>query len=68
MLTDQIAVTTSSAVLESVIQPIGRAARPEEQAFPLIMMNSAAAGYLNGAAINVDGGRLALLALRETEV
>jgi hypothetical protein len=32
------------------------------------MMNSAAAGYLNGAAINVDGGRLALLALRETEV
>ena len=65
MLTDQIAVKTSSEVLASVIQPIGRAACPEEQAFPLVMMNSAAAGYLNGAAINVDGGRLALLALRD---
>jgi NAD(P)-dependent dehydrogenase (short-subunit alcohol dehydrogenase family) len=67
MLTDQIAVKTSSEVLQSVIQPIGRAARPEEQAFPLVMINSAAASYLNGAALNVDGGRLALLAMRETE-
>jgi len=65
MLTDQIAVKTSSEVLESVIQPIGRAARPEEQAFVIVMINSTAAGYLNGAAINVDGGRLALLAMRE---
>ena len=66
MLTDQIAVTTSSEVLAGVIQPLGRPATPEEQAFPLVMMNSPAAGYLNGAALNVDGGRLALLALRET--
>jgi NAD(P)-dependent dehydrogenase (short-subunit alcohol dehydrogenase family) len=68
MLTDQIAVNTSSAVLEGVIQPMGRAARPEEQAFVLVVINSGAAGYLNGAAINVDGGRLALLAMRESEV
>lgn len=67
MLTDSIAVNTSSKVLENVIQPIGRAALPEEQAFPLIMINSPAASYLNGAAINVDGGRLALLAMREPE-
>jgi NAD(P)-dependent dehydrogenase (short-subunit alcohol dehydrogenase family) len=65
MLTDQIAVNTSREVLEGVIQPIGRPATPDEQAFPLVMMNSAAAGYVNGAALNVDGGRLALLALRE---
>jgi NAD(P)-dependent dehydrogenase (short-subunit alcohol dehydrogenase family) len=66
MLTDQIAVSTSSEVLEGVIQPMGRPATPEEQAFALVMMNSPAAGYLNGAALNVDGGRLALLALRES--
>jgi NAD(P)-dependent dehydrogenase (short-subunit alcohol dehydrogenase family) len=65
MLTDQIAVATSSEVLQGVIQPMGRPATPQEQALPLVMMNSPAAGYLNGAALNVDGGRLALLALRE---
>jgi NAD(P)-dependent dehydrogenase (short-subunit alcohol dehydrogenase family) len=62
MLTDQIAVKTASSVLDAVIQPIGRPARPEEQAFPLVMISSSAASYLNGAALNVDGGRLAGLA------
>jgi NAD(P)-dependent dehydrogenase (short-subunit alcohol dehydrogenase family) len=61
MLTDQIAVNTSAEVLDKVIQPFGRAATPEEQAFPLVMITSPAAGYLNGAALNVDGGRLASL-------
>jgi NAD(P)-dependent dehydrogenase (short-subunit alcohol dehydrogenase family) len=65
MLTEQIAVNTSSEVLQAVIQPIGRPATPEEQALPLLMLNSAAAGYLNGAALNVDGGRLARVAMRE---
>jgi NAD(P)-dependent dehydrogenase (short-subunit alcohol dehydrogenase family) len=64
MLTDQIAVNTAPEVLEGVIQPFGRAATPEEQAFPLVMLNSPAAGYLNGAALNVDGGRLAGLTMR----
>jgi NAD(P)-dependent dehydrogenase (short-subunit alcohol dehydrogenase family) len=63
MLTDQIAVKTSAAVLDAVIQPSGRPARPEEQAFFLAVINSDAASYLNGAAINVDGGRLARLAM-----
>jgi NAD(P)-dependent dehydrogenase (short-subunit alcohol dehydrogenase family) len=64
MLTDQIAVNTSREVLDNVVQPFGRAATPEEQAFALVMINSPAAGYLNGAALNVDGGRLAGLAMR----
>jgi NAD(P)-dependent dehydrogenase (short-subunit alcohol dehydrogenase family) len=62
MLDDQIAVKTRAEVLAGVIQPIGRPARPEEQAFPLVMLCSGAASYLNGAALNVDGGRLAGLA------
>jgi NAD(P)-dependent dehydrogenase (short-subunit alcohol dehydrogenase family) len=64
MLDNQIAVKTSRQVLDDVIKPIGRAARPEEQAFPLVMICSSAASYINGAALNVDGGRLAALATR----
>lgn len=64
MLTDQIAVNTAAEVLDQVVQPFGRAATPEEQAFPLVMITSPAAGYLNGAALNVDGGRMAGLTMR----
>ena len=64
MLTDQIAVNTAAEVLDQVVQPFGRAATPEEQAFPLVMITSPAAGYLNGAALNVDGGRMAGLSMR----
>jgi len=64
MLTDQIAVNTAPEVLDQVVQPFGRAATPEEQAFPLVMITSPAAGYLNGAALNVDGGRMAGLSMR----
>jgi NAD(P)-dependent dehydrogenase (short-subunit alcohol dehydrogenase family) len=50
-------------MLEGVILPAGRPATPEEQAFPLVMINSPRASYLNGAALNVDGGRLARLSM-----
>jgi len=63
MLTDQIAVKTSASVLENVILPSGRPALPEEQAFFLAVINSNSASYLNGAAINVDGGRMARVAM-----
>jgi NAD(P)-dependent dehydrogenase (short-subunit alcohol dehydrogenase family) len=64
MLDNQIAVKTKREVLDDVIKPMGRAATPEEQAFPLVMISSSAASYINGAALNVDGGRLATLAMR----
>ena len=64
MLEHQIAVKTKREVLDDVIKPMGRAARPEEQAFPLVMISSAAASYINGAALNVDGGRLATMAIQ----
>jgi NAD(P)-dependent dehydrogenase (short-subunit alcohol dehydrogenase family) len=59
MLTGQIAVNTAKEVLDRVVMPIGRPAKPEEQAFMLIMINSPPASFLNGAALNVDGGRMA---------
>lgn len=59
MLTDQIAVKSDAAMLERVVQPMGRPSTPQEQAFMLLAVNSPRASFLNGAAINVDGGRLA---------
>ncbi len=63
MMTDQIAVNTSPEMMEQVVLPWGRPAKPEEQAFMLVMANAPAASFLNGAAINVDGGRMAKLVL-----
>ncbi len=47
---------TPAAVLEAAMQPIGRRSTPEEQATPLILLNSDAAGFINGVALPVDGG------------
>jgi NAD(P)-dependent dehydrogenase (short-subunit alcohol dehydrogenase family) len=66
MLTDQIAVKTSRATLDEVVRPSGRPGRPEEQAFALVAITSPAASYVNGAALNVDGGRMARVAMGMT--
>ena len=47
---------TAPEVLEFVLQPIGRRSRPEEQAGPLIFLNSPIASYANGVVLPVDGG------------
>ncbi|WP_372749363.1 coniferyl-alcohol dehydrogenase [Litorivivens sp.] len=47
---------TDDAVLKCFIQPIDRRSTPEEQAAPLIFLNSERASYLNGLALPVDGG------------
>jgi NAD(P)-dependent dehydrogenase (short-subunit alcohol dehydrogenase family) len=46
------------SVLEAAAQPINRRSSPEEQAAPLVFLNSGVASYLNGVALPVDGGLL----------
>ena len=47
---------TQRAVLDAAMQPINRRSTPEEQAAPLVFLNSSVASYLNGLAIPIDGG------------
>lgn len=63
MLTEIEAKVPRSAI-EAVEQPICRRSSPQEQAWPLAMLNSDAAAYINGADLAVDGGFAAMMKLR----
>ena len=58
----QFEKATPMSVLEAVTQPIGRRSRPEEQAGPLVFLNSAWASYVNGHVLAADGGFMGGLA------
>lgn len=45
--------------VEYISRPMGRESTPEEQAQPVIFLNSGAATYVNGANLVVDGGNAA---------
>ncbi len=62
---EQIEAMTSAAVIDVVAQPIGRRSSAQEQAWPLLFLNSAAASYINGAVLPVDGGFLSARAMDE---
>lgn len=47
-----------AVVLDAFTAPTGRRSTPEEQALPLVYLNSAAAGFVSGALLPVDGGFL----------
>jgi NAD(P)-dependent dehydrogenase (short-subunit alcohol dehydrogenase family) len=53
---EQQSTITPDAAIDAFTQPINRRSRPEEQAAPLVFLNSDAASYLNGVALAVDGG------------
>lgn len=53
----------SPRAVSAFARPIMRRSSPEEQARPLIFLNSDAASYINGVALPVDGGFLAGLAI-----
>jgi len=46
-----------------VMEPMGRFSTPEEQAYPLIFLNSQAASFVNGHALATDGGFLGGMAV-----
>lgn len=60
----EIEKVTPTAVIDQVAQPIGRRSSADEQATALLFLNSAQAGYINGAVLPVDGGFMATMALR----
>lgn len=52
----QFEIAAKASVLEAAMQPINRRSTPEEQAGPLVFLNSDAASYINGICLAVDGG------------
>lgn len=53
---EQQSTITPDAAIDAFTQPINRRSLPVEQAYPLVFLNSAAASYINGVALPVDGG------------
>ena len=53
---EQQSTITPDAAIDAFTQPINRRSRPDEQAWPLVFLNSDAASYINGVALPVDGG------------
>jgi NAD(P)-dependent dehydrogenase (short-subunit alcohol dehydrogenase family) len=49
--------------IEYISRPIGRESSPQEQAWPIVFLNSDAASYINGTNLVVDGGNAAARAL-----
>jgi NAD(P)-dependent dehydrogenase (short-subunit alcohol dehydrogenase family) len=47
---------TPMSVLDAAMQPINRRSTPDEQAGPLVFLNSGWASYVNGVVLPVDGG------------
>lgn len=45
--------------VDYISRPIGRESTPEEQAWPVVFLNSPAASYVNGTNLVVDGGNAA---------
>ena len=53
---DEIATVAPAAAIDAVAQPIGRRSSSEEQAWPLLVLNSPISSYINGVDLPVDGG------------
>jgi NAD(P)-dependent dehydrogenase (short-subunit alcohol dehydrogenase family) len=59
---------TPKAILTMAMQPIDRLSTPEEQAGPLVFLNSPAATYVTGVLLPVDGGFMGGMATGQIEM
>ncbi len=60
--------TSGKAVIDAAAEPLGRYTTAEEQAAPLVLINSAAAGVVNGIVMPVDGGFMGGLATGQVDI
>jgi NAD(P)-dependent dehydrogenase (short-subunit alcohol dehydrogenase family) len=59
---------SKASVLEAAAQPINRRSTPDEQAGPLVFLNSDVASYVNGLCFYVDGGFMAGIATGQIDL
>jgi NAD(P)-dependent dehydrogenase (short-subunit alcohol dehydrogenase family) len=64
---DQLRTAYGQGFLDDIPKPLGRVSDPAEQASVLVFLNSAAAGYITGQVVWVDGGNVAAAIAREFE-
>jgi NAD(P)-dependent dehydrogenase (short-subunit alcohol dehydrogenase family) len=62
---EEIEKVTPTAVIDTIAEPFGRRSQPQEQAYPLVLLNSGAASYINGVVLAVDGGFSAAQIIRQ---
>ncbi len=65
---DAFELATPKTVLDAAMQPINRRSTPEEQAGPLVFLNSEWASYVNGVVFPVDGGFMGGLATGQVDL
>jgi NAD(P)-dependent dehydrogenase (short-subunit alcohol dehydrogenase family) len=59
---------STKEVVEAFLGPIARYSTPEEQAWPMVMLNSPRMSYVNGEALHVDGGFLGALSTGQIDI
>ncbi len=60
--------TSGKAVVDAAAEPLGRYTTAAEQAGPLVLINSAAAGVVTGVVLPVDGGFMGALATGQIDI
>ena len=60
--------TSGKDIVDAAAEPLGRYTTPEEQAGPLVLMCSDAAGVVNGVVLPVDGGFMGGLSTGQVDI
>lgn len=60
--------TSGKEIVDAAAEPLGRYTTPEEQAGPLVLINSRMAGVVNGIVMPVDGGFMGGLATGQVDI